>query len=98
MKHQFKFSIIMSVYKVEEYLEEAVDSILNQDIGFKDNIQLILVNDGSPDNSETICLRYKDMYPDIFFQELGIEPYYRQIFQIKVLYYKLQMLNHLNST
>ena len=64
MKHQFKFSIIMSVYKVEEYLEEAVDSILNQDIGFKDNIQLILVNDGSPDNSEAICLRYKDMYPD----------------------------------
>lgn len=64
MQQQFKFSIIMAVYKVEDYLEEAVDSVLNQDIGFKDNIQLILVNDGSPDNSEEICLRYKEMYPD----------------------------------
>ncbi|MBO5909034.1 MAG: CDP-glycerol glycerophosphotransferase family protein [Clostridia bacterium] len=64
MKQQFKFSIIMSVYKVEDYLEEAVDSVINQNIGFKDNIQLILVNDGSPDNSEEICLRYKERYPD----------------------------------
>lgn len=64
MKPQFKFSIIMSVYKVEEYLEEAVDSVINQDIGFEKNIQLILVNDGSPDNSEEICLRYKEKYPN----------------------------------
>ncbi len=64
MNQQFKFSIIMSVYKVEEYLEEAIESVVNQDIGFKDNIQLILVNDGSPDNSEEICLKYKEMYPD----------------------------------
>ena len=64
MKYQFKFSIIMSVYKVEEYLEEAVDSIINQDIGFQENIQLILVNDGSPDNSEAICLKYKEKYPN----------------------------------
>ncbi len=64
MKQQFKFSIIMSVYKVEDYLEESVDSVINQDIGFKDNIQLILVNDGSPDNSEELCLKYKEKYPD----------------------------------
>ena len=64
MKQQFKFSVVMSVYKVEEYLEEAIESIVNQDIGFKDNIQIILVNDGSPDNSEEICLKYKEMYPE----------------------------------
>ena len=64
MKPKFKFSIIMSVYKVEDYLVEAVDSVINQKIGFKNNIQLILVNDGSPDNSEEICLRYKEQYPD----------------------------------
>lgn len=61
---QYKFSIIMSIYNVEEYLREAIDSIINQDIGFKENVQLILVNDGSPDNSEKICLEYKEKYPN----------------------------------
>ena len=64
MEKQFKFSIIMSVYKVEDYIVEAVDSVINQDIGFKENIQLILVNDGSPDNSEKYCLEYQEKYPD----------------------------------
>ena len=63
MEKQFKFSIIMSVYKVEDYIVEAVDSVINQDIGFKENIQLILVNDGSPDNSEKYCLEYQEKYP-----------------------------------
>ena len=60
---KFKFSIIMSIYKVEEYIEEAIESVVNQDIGFKENIELILVNDGSPDNSEKICKKYKKLYP-----------------------------------
>ena len=53
---EYKFSIIMSIYNVEKYLKEAIESIINQDIGFEENVQLILVNDGSLDNSETICL------------------------------------------
>ena len=39
------------------------NSLLNQTINFK-NIQIILVNDGSTDNSEEICLKYKDNYPE----------------------------------
>ena len=62
--YKFKFSIIMSIYNVEKYLKEAIDSIINQDIGFEENVQLILVNDGSPDNSEKICLKYKEKYPN----------------------------------
>ena len=61
---QYKFSVIIPIYNVEEYLEEAILSIINQTINFKDNIQIILVNDGSPDNSEKICLKYKNKYPD----------------------------------
>ncbi len=69
---KYKFSIIMAVYNVEKYLEEAVESIINQDIGFKDNIQLILVNDGSPDSSNEICEKYKKMYPEnIVYIEQG---------------------------
>lgn len=62
-KYKFKISVIVPIYNVYEYLEECIQSIIKQTIGFK-NIQLILVNDGSPDNSEEICLKYKDKYPN----------------------------------
>ena len=61
---KYKFSVIMPVYNVEKYLEEAIKSIINQSIGFEENIQLILVNDGSTDNSEKICIKYRDEYPE----------------------------------
>lgn len=54
----------MPIYNVEDYLEESILSIVNQTIGFKDNVQLILINDGSPDNSYLICQKYKELYPD----------------------------------
>ncbi|MBE6864711.1 MAG: glycosyltransferase [Ruminococcus flavefaciens] len=47
-----KLSIIVPVYKVEDYLEKCVMSILNQ--SFSD-FELILVNDGSPDNCGNLC-------------------------------------------
>ena len=47
-----RISVIVPVYKVEAYLQECIDSILAQT--FTD-FELILVNDGSPDNCGTIC-------------------------------------------
>lgn len=64
MKKKFKFSVIMAIYNVEKYLDDAILSVVRQSIGFSENIQLILVNDGSPDDSETICLKYKNLYSD----------------------------------
>jgi glycosyltransferase involved in cell wall biosynthesis len=64
MKKKFKVSVIIPIYNVEKYLEETLQSVINQTIGFKDNIEMILVNDGSPDNSEEICLKYKEKYPN----------------------------------
>ena len=61
---KYKFSIIIPIYNVEEYLAEAIESVIKQTIGFKENIQMILVNDGSPDNSEAICLKYQKEYPE----------------------------------
>lgn len=61
--YKYKVSIIMAVYKVEEFLREAIDSVIAQDIGFE-NIQLILVDDGSPDGSPAICDEYAARYPD----------------------------------
>lgn len=49
------FSIIVPVYNVEQYLENCINSVLNQ--SFR-NFQLILVDDGSKDSSGDICDRF----------------------------------------
>lgn len=64
MKHIYKFSIVTAVYNTAEYLEEMIESVLNQDIGFKENVQLILVDDGSSDDSLSICREYESKYPN----------------------------------
>ena len=61
---QFLISVIVAIYNTETYLRECLDSIITQSIGFRDKIQLILVNDGSLDNSELICLDYQSQFPD----------------------------------
>ncbi len=62
-RRNFKFSVVMPVYNTENYLDEAIGSIIDQTIGFKKNIQLIIVNDGSTDNSKEICIRYQKKFP-----------------------------------
>lgn len=49
-------SIIIPVYNVEKYLERCVESCLSQNM---ENIEIILVNDGSTDNSLNICRKYE---------------------------------------
>ena len=63
---EYKISIIITLYNSEAYVEDVINSITKQTIGFE-NIQLILVNDGSKDNSEEICLKYKNIYNNIVY-------------------------------
>lgn len=63
-----KISVIVPVYKAEQYLPQCIDSILSQTYG---DLELILVDDGSPDNSGTICDQYakKDNRVRVFHKE-----------------------------
>ena len=63
-------SVIVPVYKVEKYIHRCIDSILAQT--FTD-FELILVDDGSPDNCGAICDEYaaKDARIHVFHQENG---------------------------
>lgn len=63
MSKNFKFSIIIAIYNTEEFLAEAIDSIIDQTLGFED-IELVLVDDGSKDSSKDICLKYQKRYPN----------------------------------
>ena len=62
--YKYKFSIVMAVYNVGKYLTETLESIISQDIGFCDNVQLILVDDCSKDDSFEICKSYAEKYPN----------------------------------
>ena len=65
-----KISIIIPVYNVEKYLIRCIDSILMQTYT---EFELLLVNDGSSDNSGTICDKYleKDSRVRVFHKENG---------------------------
>ncbi len=60
--NDIKVSIIIPVYNVEKYLEECLDSAVNQTL--KD-IEIICVNDGSTDNSLDILKKYERKYKNI---------------------------------
>lgn len=55
-----KFSVLIPVYNTEKYLEECLQSVLNQTY---QDFEIILVDDGSTDNSGAICDKFQDEYP-----------------------------------
>lgn len=59
-----KLSIIVPVYKVEEYLPKCIDSLLNQDLSLEE-YEIILVDDGSPDRCGAICEEYAAKFAQI---------------------------------
>lgn len=66
----YKISVIMPIYNAEKHLNNTIQSIIGQSIGFE-NIELILVDDASKDNSKRIIESYCEEYDNII-------PYYSE--------------------
>jgi len=67
-KSTIDFTVIVPVYNAEEYLDRCIESILNQTFT---NYELLLVNDGSKDNSLQILRKFEkiDKRITVFTQE-----------------------------
>jgi glycosyltransferase EpsH len=55
-------SVIIPVYKTEAYLKECMDSVLEQDYP---DVEIVLVEDGSPDNCPLLCDQYAEAYENV---------------------------------
>ena len=55
-----KVSIIVPVYQVEKYLRKCLDSLVNQTL---EDIEILVINDGSPDHSQLIIDEFQERYP-----------------------------------
>lgn len=61
-KYSYKVSVIIPVYKTEKYLEETVDSLIKQNLK---EIEIVLIDDASPDNSGELCNRLSEQYENV---------------------------------
>lgn len=57
MDNQIIISIIIPVYNTEKYIQECIESLINQRT---DEVEVILINDGSTGHSENICRKYEE--------------------------------------
>ena len=57
---EIKVSVIVPIYNTEKFLKKCIDSIVNQTL---EEIEIILINNGSTDNSHNICEEYSKKYP-----------------------------------
>ncbi|WP_288996564.1 CDP-glycerol glycerophosphotransferase family protein [uncultured Psychrobacter sp.] len=58
------FTVISAVYNVEKYLDDYFSSLVNQSLSFKRHLYLIVVDDGSTDNSAKIIKRWQTKFPN----------------------------------
>ena len=62
INYEYKVTVIVPVYNAEEYLTECLDSLVEQTIN-KDELEVLLIDDGSVDSSLELCRKYEEWYP-----------------------------------
>lgn len=60
-----ELSIIIPIFNVENYLEETINSLINQKISIE-KYEILLINDGSTDGSKIICEKYSNTFKNIY--------------------------------
>ena len=59
-----EFSVIITTFNSEKWIGKTLDSLINQELNFEENIEAIIVDYQSSDNTEEICRQYIDKYPN----------------------------------
>lgn len=72
-------SIIIPVYNVQDYLDECIESVINQSYF---NLEIILVDDGSPDKSPIICEKWAQKDSRIIVIHKRMEDYHQPEMQV----------------
>ena len=93
----FKMAVVMPAYNTGKYISKALDSIINQSLDFK-NIQVIIVNDASCDNTAQIAEKYQRKYPKnitVINNESNQGPGYSR--NIGLTYVDAEFVNFLDS-
>ena len=68
-------SVVMTAYNSENFLSVAIESIIDQSLDFKRNIQLILIDDASDDHTPDIAHYYQNKYPENVFVLINDDNY-----------------------
>lgn len=63
---KIKYSIIVPVYNAEVTIERCINSLIKSN---REDVEIIIVNDGATDNSKQICLSYAEAHPQILYME-----------------------------
>ena len=66
-----EISFIIPAYNAENYIKKCIDSIVNQGVS-SSHYEIIIVNDGSSDDTHEICLQLQQEYPTIKYFNKGI--------------------------
>ena len=68
MKYSYKISIVVPVYNAEKFLGKCLASLMSQTMNYTD-FEILLINDGSNDNSANICKMWQEKYSNISYYE-----------------------------
>lgn len=68
MRYDRLLSIVVPVYKVEAYINKCLDSLILEDASLMDRLEVLIVNDGTPDHAAEMSREYVKRYPNTFRQ------------------------------
>lgn len=74
-------SVILPIYNVEMYIEECLNSLINQTIGVE-NLEVIMVNDCSTDSTKSIMDKYSEIYSN--FISIHLEKIQVRLLRLKI--------------